>query len=100
MKAFMFYESMILHDYPLIRQKIKSRWEGVMGVKRLSKEEIVELIEKITDCENQSEEEIDRLTERLQQSVLDPQILDYIYWTEMPPEKIADTVLQYKPIAL
>lgn len=96
----MFYESMILHDYPLIRQKIKSRWEGVMGVKRLSKEEIVELIEKITDCENQSEEEIDRLTERLQQGVLDPQILDYIYWTEMPPEKIADTVLQYKPIAL
>ncbi|MBS5145456.1 MAG: hypothetical protein KHY89_08145 [Butyricicoccus pullicaecorum] len=69
-------------------------------MKRLSKEEIVELIEKITDCENQSEEEIDRLTERLQQGVLDPQILDYIYWTEMPPEKIADTVLQYKPIAL
>lgn len=47
-------------------------------MKRLSKEEIVELIEKITDCENQSEEEIDRLTERLQQGVLDPQILDYI----------------------
>ena len=40
-------------------------------MKRLSKEEIVELIEKITDCENQSEEEIDRLTERLQQGVLD-----------------------------
>lgn len=69
-------------------------------MKLLTKEEIIRLIEEITDCGNKSEEEIDRLIEKLEQGVLDPQISDYIYWSEMTPEKIADTVLQYKPMEL
>lgn len=69
-------------------------------MKLLTKEEIIKLIQEITDCSNKTEEEIDRLTEILEQGVLDPQILNYIYWSEMLPEEIADVVLQYKPIQL
>ena len=65
----------------------------------LSKDEIIHLIETITKCED-SEEEIDRLMDKLEQGVLDPQITDYIFWEEMSPEEIADKVLNYKPIAL
>ncbi len=69
-------------------------------MKLLTKEEIIKLIQEITDCSNKTEEEIDRLSEKLQQGVLDPQIFNYIYWSEMTPEEIADVVLQYKPIQL
>ena len=66
----------------------------------LPRDEIINLIEEITECGNKSEEEIDRLIEKLEQGVLDPQISDYIFWDEMSPEEIADKVLEYKPIEL
>ena len=59
----------------------------------LTKREIIDLIEQITNCQDKSEEEIDRLTDRLEQGVLDPQISDYA-------EQIADKALGYKPIEL
>lgn len=65
-----------------------------------SKEEIVSLIEKITNCEDKSEEEIDELINLLEQGVLDPEISDYIFWSEMSPEEIAEKAMQYKPIEL
>ena len=69
-------------------------------MKLLTKEEIIATIEEITDCCNKSEQEIDRLIDKLEEGVLDPQISDYIYWSEMTAEKIADIALQYKPIEL
>lgn len=66
----------------------------------LSKDEIINLIEEITKCGNKSEEEIVGLIEKLEQGVLDPQISDYIFWSEMSPEEIADKALRYKPIEL
>ena len=42
----------------------------------------------------------DELINKLEEGVLDPQISDYIYWSEMTPEEIADIALQYKPIEL
>ena len=61
----------------------------------LSKDEIINLIDEITKCGNKSEEEIDGLIEKLEQGVLDPQISDYIFWSEMSPK-----ALRYKPIEL
>ncbi len=69
-------------------------------MKLLTKEEIIAATEEITDCSNKSEQEIDRLIDRLEEGVPDPQISDYIYWSEMTAEKIADIALQYKPIVL
>ena len=69
-------------------------------MKLLTKEEIIAATEEITDCSNKSEQDIDRLIDRLEEGVPDPQISDYIYWSEMTAEKIADIALQYKPIVL
>ena len=69
-------------------------------MKLLTKEEIIAAIEEITDCSNKSEQEIDRLIDKLEEGVLDPQISDYIYWSEMTPVEIADIALQYKSIEL
>lgn len=66
----------------------------------LSRGEIIDLIEEIIKSSNKSEEYIDRLIEKLEQGVLDPEICNYIFWSEMCPEEIADKALSYKPIQL
>ena len=66
----------------------------------LAKEEIINLINEITEGEDKSEEDIDRLIEKLEQGVLDPQTSNYIFWSEMTPEEIADRTLRYRPIEL
>ena len=63
------------------------------------KKELIDLIEQIKNFEGTEEEE-DILLEKLQNLVLDPEISDYIYWTDMSSEEIADKVLAYKPIVL
>ena len=65
----------------------------------LEKKELIDLIEQIKNFEGTEEEE-DILLEKLQNLVLDPEISDYIYWTDMSSEEIADKVLTYKPIIL
>ena len=65
----------------------------------LEKKELIDLIEQIKNFEGTEEEE-DILLEKLQNLVLDPEISDYIYWTDMSSEEIADKVLNYKPIIL
>ncbi|CEN36330.1 bacteriocin immunity protein [Capnocytophaga cynodegmi] len=65
----------------------------------LNKEEIISLIQKIR-TENLSETEEDAILEELEKGVLDPDISDYIYWSELSAEEIADKVLNYKPINL
>ena len=46
------------------------------------------------------EEYIDKMIEELEQGVLEAEISDYIFWSEMTSEEIADKVLHYKPIKL
>lgn len=65
----------------------------------LNKEEIIDLIQKIR-TEDLSEEQEDAILEELEKGVLDPDISDYIYWSELSAEEIADKVLNYKPIIL
>ncbi|MFK8268277.1 hypothetical protein [Capnocytophaga cynodegmi] len=65
----------------------------------LNKEEIISLIQKIR-TESLSETEEDAILEELEKGVLDPDISDYIYWSELSAEEIADKVLNYKPIIL
>ena len=67
---------------------------------KLSKEEIVDIINDILDVQNHSESEIDQLIQKLEDGVTDPEITDYIFYEELTPEEIADKVLSYKPICL
>ena len=57
----------------------------------LERKELIDLIEQIKNFEGTEEEE-DILLEKLQNLVLDPEISDYIYWTDMSSEEIADKV--------
>ena len=65
----------------------------------MEKKELIDLIEQIKNFEGTEEEE-DILLEKLQNLVLDPEISDYIYWTDMSSKEIADKILNYKPIVL
>ena len=65
-----------------------------------SKEQIIDLINQILNVENHTEDEINRLVEKLESGVIDPNISDYIFWDDLTPEQIADKALSYKPICL
>ena len=65
----------------------------------LERKELIDLIEQIKNFEGTEREE-DALLENLENTVLDPEISDYIYWTDISSEEIADKVLTYKPIIL
>ncbi len=65
-----------------------------------SKEQIIDLINQILDVENHTEDEINRLVDKLKSGVIDPDISDYIFWDDLTPEQIADKALSYKPICL
>ena len=65
----------------------------------LERKELIDLIEQIKNFEGTEREE-DALLENLENMVLDPEISDYIYWTDISSEEIADKVLTYKPIIL
>jgi len=65
----------------------------------LDRSSLIKLIEQLRNFEG-SEEDEDASLERLEDLVTDPNISDYIYWTDMSPEEIADKVLSYKSIIL
>lgn len=67
---------------------------------KLSKEEIVGMINDILDVSSHTESEIDQLIKELKEGVTDPKITDYIFYEELTPEEIADKALSYKPICL
>jgi len=69
--------------------------------KRLTREELINLVSKIIECEG-SEEEIDEMIEVVKRNVPYPDISDLIYWSEdeLTPEQIIDKALNYKPIQL
>ena len=60
---------------------------------------LIKLIDQLRNFEG-SEEDEDVFLEKLENLVTDPNISDYIYWTNMSSEEIADKVLSYKPIIL
>ena len=49
--------------------------------KRLTREELIDLVNKIIECEG-SEEEIDEMIEVVKRNVPYPDISDLIYWSE------------------
>ena len=70
-----------------------------MHQEKLSREELVELVRKIKNCEG-SEKEIDEMTFLLMKNVIDSQVTNYIYCDEKTPEEMVDLVLAYMPIEL
>lgn len=67
----------------------------------LSKVEIVDMVERIKILNHLGKiKESDKLLEVLEKGVIDPYISNYIYYSEMTAEEIADKVLSYKPICL
>lgn len=65
----------------------------------MRKEELVELVKKIQNCEG-SEKEVDNMIQTLEANVIYPEISDLIYFDEKTPEEIIDIALAYKPIQL
>jgi len=70
-----------------------------MEQEKLTRDELVELVRKIMNCEG-SEAEIDEMTFVLMKNVIDPQVTNYIYYDEKTPEEVVDLALAYKPIQL
>ncbi|MBP3611328.1 MAG: hypothetical protein J6J42_13450 [Lachnospiraceae bacterium] len=70
-----------------------------MSQEKLTRDELVELVRKIMNCEG-SEAEIDEMTFLLMKNVIDPQVTNYIYYDEKTPEEVVDLALAYKPIQL
>ena len=70
-------------------------------LKKLTREELINLVNRIVKCEG-SEEEIDEMIEVVKRNVPHPEISDLIYWNkeELTPEQIVDKALEYKPIQL
>ncbi|OBY77696.1 hypothetical protein BBG47_20305 [Paenibacillus sp. KS1] len=69
--------------------------------KKLSRDELINLVRKIMECEG-SEHEIDEMMNLLESNVPDPQVSDLIFWSdiEYSPEEIVDKAMRYKPIIL
>ncbi|MEG0296702.1 MAG: bacteriocin immunity protein [Clostridium sp.] len=70
-------------------------------LKKLTREELINLVNRIVECEG-AEEEIDEMIEVVKRNVPHPEISDLIYWNEeeLTPEQIVDKALEYKPIQL
>lgn len=70
-----------------------------MKHEKLSRDELIDLVRKIIDCDG-SEEEIDEMVFLLEENVVDPEIINYIYYDDKTPEEIVELALAYKPIQL
>lgn len=70
-----------------------------MKQEKLSRDELIDLVRKIIDCDG-SEEEIDEMVFLLEENVVDPEIINYIYYDDKTPEEIVELALAYKPIQL
>jgi hypothetical protein len=67
-------------------------------MKKLDREELINLVQKIMDCKV-PEQELYRLVHLLKVNVSDPNVTDYIYWFEpaLSAENVIDKALAYKP---
>lgn len=70
-------------------------------LKKLTREELIVLVNKIIECEG-TEDEIDEMLEVVKNNVPHPEVSDLIYWNEeeLTPEQIVDKALAYSPIQL
>ncbi len=70
--------------------------------KLTEKEDIINLIQKIKDDNFNSEKESDQAIILLEQSVIDPNVTEIIFWSkeEMTAEEIYEKAISYKPIVL
>lgn len=68
--------------------------------KKMSKEELIELVRQIISMENKTEQEIDLLIDQLVSNVPHPGVTDLIYYDDLTPEEIVEKALSYKPIRL
>ncbi len=66
---------------------------------KYTKDELIELVRRIQDCEG-SEEEIDKMMEELETNVPHPEISDLIFFDEKTPEEIIELAINYKYINL
>lgn len=67
---------------------------------KLTREELIELTEKIMNCCG-SEKEIDDMIMILEKNVPHPEVSDLIFWgNNKTADEIVDIALNYKPIIL
>lgn len=66
----------------------------------MTRDELLELVTRITECKYSSEEEADNDIQKLRDNVMDPYASDHIFYADMTPEQIVDKILSYKPIIL
>jgi hypothetical protein len=82
-----------------------------MEGKRLSRDELIELVERIMRAEGETQEEADRLVELFEASVPRPDASDLIFWPklalgdaspgrELTAAEVVDLALSYRPIEL
>lgn len=69
---------------------------------KLTKQELVNLVDRIMNAEYSSEEERDGWIELLEKNVLYPEVSDLIFYSdkEMTPEEVVEAALAYRPIIL
>ncbi|PEM21840.1 bacteriocin immunity protein [Bacillus toyonensis] len=70
-------------------------------LKKLTREELINLVSKIVESEG-TEEEINEMIEIVKRNVPHPELSDLIYWNDedLTPEQIVDIALAYTPIQL
>ena len=88
----------------MVNKDASERYEmpfGEMSMKheKLSRDELIDLVRKIINCDG-SEEEIDEMIFLLEENVVDPEIINFIYYDDKTPEEIVELALAYKPIQL
>ena len=65
----------------------------------MSREDLIELVDKIMRCEG-TEEEQDELLELLERNILNPEVSNYIFFEDNTPEEVVEKALAYKPLIL
>jgi hypothetical protein len=65
--------------------------------KKLSVEELIEIVEKIVNADG-DEEEIDSMINLIERNVRHPNVSDLIFWNdvELTPKEIVEQALNYK----
>jgi hypothetical protein len=67
----------------------------------LSREELIEIVRKVMDCEG-TEEEIDGYIDILEENVPHPEVTDLIFYSqpELTPEEVVDQAMAYEKLLL
>lgn len=68
-------------------------------MKRLSREELIVLVERIHAAEG-TQDEITRWVRVIEQHVPMTEVSDLIFWSNLTPAEVVDTALSHVPVAL